>query len=60
MRWKYETAIEILKKLEPDPKIDRSWENRSQLYSILKRQGYHYRNWKGEPSRWIEPLDNSP
>lgn len=26
MRWKYQTAIEILEKLEPDPKIDRNWE----------------------------------
>lgn len=59
MRWKYETAVKILERIEPDPKIDLSWENRSQLYSILKRKGYHYHNWKGEPSRWIEPLDDS-
>lgn len=58
MRWKFETAIEILSKIEPDPKIDRSWTNRSHIYGILKRKGYHYRNWKGEPSRWIEPLDS--
>lgn len=57
MRWKFTTAIEILEKLETDPKINRTWENRFQLYSILKRKGYHYRNWRGEPSRWIEPLD---
>lgn len=59
MRWKFETAIKILEKIEPDPKIDRTWENRSHIYGILKRKGYHYRNWKGEPSRWIEPLDKS-
>ena len=31
MRWKFSTAIEILGRIEPDPKIDRIWVNRSHI-----------------------------
>lgn len=59
MRHKFHQAVQILNKIEKESpqKTDRSWLNRYKVYGILRKHGYHYRKWKGEPNQWVEPLN---
>jgi hypothetical protein len=59
MRHKFHQAVQILSTIEQDSpqKTDRSWLNRSKIYSILRKRGWYYRKWKGEPNQWVEPLN---